>query len=57
VVLFDFWNDGCKYQKESFTAVLLVFLALMLPAAVVVILPLASSPDHVVKVPEMAAKP
>lgn len=56
VVLFDFWNEGCKYQKESFTAVLLVFLALMLPAAVVVILPLASSPDHITKVPEVSAK-
>ena len=52
VILFDFWSDGCKYQKESFYAVLLVFLALMLPAAVIVTLPLASSPDHVVKVPE-----
>lgn len=57
VVLFDFWNEGCKYQKESFTAVMLVFLALMLPAAVVVILPLASSPEHISKVPEVSAKP
>lgn len=57
VVLFDFWNEGCKYQKESFTAVMLVFLALMLPAAVVVILPLASSPEHITKVPEVSAKP
>ena len=56
-VLFDFWNEGCKYQKESFTAVMLVFLALMLPAAVVVILPLASSPEHITKVPEVSAKP
>ena len=52
VILFDFWSEGCKYQKESFTAVMIVFLALMLPAAVVVILPLASAPDHMVKVPE-----
>ena len=57
VVLFDFWNEGCKYQKESFAAVMIVFLALMLSAAVVVILPLASSPEHIVKVPEVSAKP
>lgn len=57
VVLFDFWTEGCKYQKESFRAVLIVFLALMLPAAVAVILPLAKAPDHVAKVPEVSAKP
>lgn len=57
VVLFDFWTEGCKYQKESFTAVMLVFLALMLPAAVIVILPLASEPEHITKVPEISAKP
>jgi succinate dehydrogenase / fumarate reductase, cytochrome b subunit len=57
VVLFDFWSEGCKYQKESFVAVLLVFLALMLPAAAVVILPLASAPEHLAKVPEVSAKP
>jgi succinate dehydrogenase / fumarate reductase cytochrome b subunit len=52
VILFDFWNDGCKYQKESFRAVMLVFLALMIPAAIAVILPLASAPEHTVKIPE-----
>jgi succinate dehydrogenase / fumarate reductase cytochrome b subunit len=57
VILFDFWSEGCKYQKESFVAVLIVFLALMVPAAVVVILPLASTPEHTVKVPANTPNP
>ena len=52
VILFDFWNEGCKYQKESFRAVMLVFLALMIPAAIAVILPLATAPEHITQIPE-----
>lgn len=52
VILFDFWNEGCKYQKESFRAVMLVFLALMIPAAIAVILPLATEPEHITQIPE-----
>jgi succinate dehydrogenase / fumarate reductase cytochrome b subunit len=45
IVLFDFWPGAARYQKELFWAVVIVFLAIAIPVAVWVVLPLFHAPD------------
>lgn len=44
IVLFDFWPKAAVYQRELFWFVGIVFLAIMIPVAIWVVLPLASAP-------------
>jgi succinate dehydrogenase / fumarate reductase, cytochrome b subunit len=46
IVLFDFWPRAAQYQRQIFWAVVAVFLAIMIPVAVWVVLPLGSAPEH-----------
>jgi succinate dehydrogenase / fumarate reductase cytochrome b subunit len=46
VILFDFWPRAAGFQKELAWAVLTVFMAIMIPVAVVVFWPLAQTPQH-----------
>src|SRR5207302_4136844 len=37
IVLFDFWPKGARYHRELFQAVMVVFVAIMIPVAVWVV--------------------
>lgn len=46
IILFDFWPGAVKHQKALVQAVLVVFLAIMIPVTIWVLIPLASVPEH-----------
>jgi succinate dehydrogenase / fumarate reductase cytochrome b subunit len=46
VVMFDFWPGSVRLQKELAWAVLTIFVAIMIPVAIVVFMPLAKTPEH-----------
>lgn len=44
VIAFDFWSGSAARQKQLFAAVIVVFLAIMIPVTVWVLLPLMDAP-------------
>lgn len=45
IVMFDFWPGAVRHQKQIFTAVMVVFLAIMLPLTAWVLYPLLEAPQ------------
>jgi succinate dehydrogenase / fumarate reductase cytochrome b subunit len=46
IIAFDFWPRAVHYHKELLRVVTIVFLAIMIPAAIWIVIPLASSPKE-----------
>ncbi|MFO0960129.1 MAG: succinate dehydrogenase [Isosphaeraceae bacterium] len=46
LIAFDFWPRASEHRKALSTAVLVAFLAIMVPVTIWVLIPLASTPNH-----------